>query len=338
MTPSRDGDSRAASRAEEPHPDVRAFLEVYESLDTPDFSEITPEMAREQFTTMLGGGDPAVELPAVEDRSIDAPDGEVPIRLYEPSQDPDPDRPLILYFHGGGWVIGSVDTHDGSCRKLADESGYPVASVDYRLAPEHPFPAGLRDCYAALEWAEAATCDRDTAEAGGGIAADSDRIALAGDSAGGNLAAATALLARDRDGPDIAAQLLIYPVTGDATETESYEENGEGYFLTAEEMAWFEDHYLADDVQRGNVYATPRRAADLSGLPPATILTAGFDPLRDDGAAYADRLEAAGVPVTYHNYDDMIHGFFGMVQEPANFERAHEAYSDAIADLRARLE
>ncbi|KDE58171.1 alpha/beta hydrolase [Halostagnicola sp. A56] len=339
MTPSRVDDSHAASRAEEPHPDVQAFLEVYESLDAPDFSEVTPETAREQFSTMLEGGDPAVELPAVEDRSIDGSDGEIPIRLYEPSEDPNPDRPLILYFHGGGWVIGSVDTHDGSCRKLAAESGYPVVSVDYRLAPEHPFPAGLRDCYAALEWAEDVTSDRDTADDGGDtIAADSDRIVLAGDSAGGNLAAATALLARDRGGPDIAAQLLIYPPTGDATETESYEENGEGYFLTAEEMAWFEDHYFADDIQQGNVYTVPRRAADLSELPPATILTAGFDPLRDDGAAYADRLEAAGVPVTSRNYDDMIHGFFGMVREPANFERAHEAYDDAIADLRARLE
>lgn len=339
MTPSRTDDSRSPSRADEPHPDVQAFLEVYESLDAPDFNEITPQMAREQFTTMLERGDPTIELPSVEDRSIDGSDGEVPIRIYEPSEDPDPDRPLILYFHGGGWVIGSIDTHDGSCRKLSDESGYPVVSVDYRLAPEHPFPAGLRDCYAALEWAGDAAGDRDAAgNEGDTIAADSDRIVLAGDSAGANLAAATALLARDRDGPDIAAQLLVYPPTGDATETESYAENGEGYFLTAEEMAWFQDHYLADDIQQGNVYAAPRLAVDLSGLPPATILTAGFDPLRDDGAAYADRLEAAGVPVTYRNYDDMIHGFFGMVQEPANFERAHEAYDDAISDLRARLE
>ncbi|WP_049953979.1 alpha/beta hydrolase [Halostagnicola larsenii] len=338
MTPSRTDGDRPPSRANEPHPDVQAFLEIYESLDTPDFSEVTPEMAREQLATMLEHGDPAIELPSVEDRSIDGPDGAIPIRIYEPSEDPQSDRPLLLYFHGGGWVVGSIDTHDGSCRKLAAESGYPVVSVDYRLAPEHPFPAGLRDCYAALEWAEDATGDRDAAEAGDGIAADSDRIILAGDSAGGNLAAGTALLARDRGGPDIAAQLLIYPATGDATETESYEENAEGYFLTADEMAWFRGHYFADDIQQGNVYAAPRLAADLSGLPPATILTAGFDPLRDDGAAYADRLEADGVPVTYHNYDDMIHGFFGMIQEPTNFERAHEAYDDAIADLRARLE
>ncbi|GAB7018221.1 alpha/beta hydrolase [Halostagnicola bangensis] len=318
-----------ASRADEPHPDVQTFLEVYESIDAPDFSDLPPKAARGLFEDMIDRGDSPIELASVENRSIDGPDGDLPIRIYEPTAEPESERPLLLYFHGGGWVIGSIDTHDGTCRKLAADSGYPVVSVDYRLAPEQPFPAGLRDCYAALEWA---------ADAASELEADPERIALAGDSAGGNLAAGTALLARDRDGPAVAAQLLVYPATGDVTEMDSYEENAEGYFLTADEMKWFEGHYFENDVQRGNVYAAPRLAADLSELPPATILTAGFDPLRDDGAAYANRLEEAGVPVTYHNYDDMIHGFFGMTEEPTNFDRAHKAHDDAIADLRSRLE
>ncbi len=163
------------SRADEPHPDVQAFLEVYESIDAPSFSDVSPEAARGLFEDMIDRGDSPIELASVEDHSIDGPDGDLPIRIYEPSAEPEPDRPLVLYFHGGGWVIGSIDTHDGTCRKLAAESGYPVVSVDYRLAPEHPFPAGLRDCYAALEWAADAAPD---------LEADSSRIVLAGDSGG----------------------------------------------------------------------------------------------------------------------------------------------------------
>ncbi|WP_436344888.1 alpha/beta hydrolase [Natronorubrum sp. FCH18a] len=326
-----------ASRAPEPHPDVKTFLEMYNSLDTPSFDEVSAEEARRMFDKMQLGGDPVVDLESVEDRTIDGPDGEVPIRIYDPGTvgdasagtDADGGRPLILHFHGGGWVIGSIETHDNTCRKLANDSGYPVVSVDYRLAPEHPFPAGLEDCYAALEWAVDAAPD---------LAADPDRIVLAGDSAGGNLAAATALLSRDRGGPEIAYQLLVYPGTGDATETDAYEENGEGYVLSADDMSWFREQYLAREIDRGNVYAWPRLANDLSGLPPATVLTAGFDPLRDDGAAYAKRLEDAGVPVIYRNYDDMVHGFFGMISEPVNLDRAHAAHEDAVSDLRRALE
>ncbi|WP_121741260.1 alpha/beta hydrolase [Natronorubrum halophilum] len=316
------------SRAPEPHPDVKVFLERYNSLDAPSFDEVSAREARQLFDDLGLGGEPTIDLESVTDRRIDGPDGDLPVRIYEPGTAGE-DRPLVLYFHGGGWVIGGVDTHDGTCRKLAAESGYPVVSVDYRLAPEHPFPAGLEDCYAALEWA---------ADAASELAADPDRIVLAGDSAGGNLAAATALLARDRGGPAVAYQLLIYPVTGTANETESYRENDEGYFLTADEMAWFREHYFGREIDEGNVYAMPRLANDLAALPPATIMTAGFDPLRDDGAAYADRLEAAGVPVTYRNYDDMIHGFFGMISEPVDLDRAHAAYDEAVDDLRRALE
>ncbi|SFC55038.1 acetyl esterase [Halobiforma haloterrestris] len=315
-------------RADEPHPDVQSFLRMYESVDVPDFEEVPPAEARELFEQLQVGAGAEIGLEAVEDRTIDGPDGDLPIRYYEPRAAP-ADEPLVLYLHGGGWVIGGLETHDVTCRKLAAESGYPVVSVDYRLAPEHPFPAALRDCYAALEWATEAAPD---------LEADPDRIVLAGDSAGGNLAAATALFARDHGGPEPAYQLLIYPSTGDVTATAAYEENAEGYFLTADEVDWFGQQYFADEVDRGNVYALPRRAHDLSDLPPATVVTAGFDPLRDDGGAYADRLEEAGVPVAHHHYDDVVHGFFSMVGGPIDLERAHEAYDDAVADLRDALE
>ncbi|MEY7851292.1 alpha/beta hydrolase [Natrarchaeobius sp. A-rgal3] len=321
------------TRADELHPDVQSFLERYESLEAPSFDEVSPAEARRMTEELRVTEEPEIELETVENRTIDGPNGEVPIRIYDPetgdgTTNPD-GRPVVIYVHGGGWVIGSLDTHDGTCRKLAADSGYPVVGVDYRLAPEHPFPAGLLDCYATFEW---------LAEAASDLGGDPDRVVLAGDSAGGNLATATALLARDRGGPEAAYQLLIYPSTGDVESTDAYEENAEGYFLTADDMRWFRDHYFEREIDRGNVYAVPRRAADLSGLPPATVLTAGFDPLRDDGAAYARRLEEDGVPVTYRNYDDVIHAFFGMISEPTSFERAHEAYDDVIGDLRTELE
>ncbi|AGB30702.1 esterase/lipase [Natrinema pellirubrum DSM 15624] len=317
-----------SSRADEPHPDVQAFLELYESLDTPEFSEISPEEARRNFEEMRVTDEPDIELESVEDHTIDGPHGDLVVRSYDPGTQGE-DRPLLLYFHGGGWVVGSVDTHDGVCRKLADDTGYPVVSVDYGLAPDHPFPEGLQDCYAALEW---------VAEKADELRADPDRVIVGGDSAGGGLAAGLSLLVRDQGGPDIAYQLLIYPSVGDAPATEAYEENKEGYFLTEADMEWFRGHYFETEIDMGNIYAFPLFAADLSGLPPATVLTAGFDPLRDVGANYADRLEDAGVPVEYHNYDDMIHGFFSMISDPIDLDRAHEAYEAAVADMRAELE
>lgn len=315
-------------RAKEPHPDVQAFLELYESLDAPAFSELTPAEARRNFEEMRATEEPEIELASVEDHTIDGPHGDLAIRSYDPGTEGE-ERPLILYFHGGGWVVGSVDTHDGVCRKLAADSGYPIVSVDYGLAPEHPFPEGLEDCYAALEWA---------AERADELCASPDEIVVAGDSAGGGLAAGLSLLARDRGGPDIAHQLLIYPSVGDATVTEAYEQNKAGYFLTEADMEWFRSHYFESEIEMGNVYAFPLLAEDLSGLPPATIITAGFDPLRDVGAAYADRLADADVPVEYHNYNDMIHGFFSMIADPVNLDRAHEAHDAAISELHAALE
>ncbi|QSW99778.1 alpha/beta hydrolase [Haloterrigena alkaliphila] len=315
------------SRAPEPHPEVEPLLELLDSPDAPDLHELPVEEARELLEGMFAAeGDP-IAVESVEDRTIDGPGGDLPVRIYQPAGETP--RPTILFFHGGGFVLGSVDAYDKTCRKLAAETGYTVASLEYRLAPEHPFPAALEDCYAALEWAA------DEIETLGG---DRGRIVLAGDSAGGNLAAATALRSRDRGGPEIAHQVLFYPITGDVTETEAYEENGEGYFLERDGMAWFEDCYFDREVDKGNVYARPRLAADLSRLPPATVVTAGFDPLRDDGAAYAERLEAAGVPVSHHHYEDMIHGFVSMVEGSVDLTRAHEAYDAVADDLEAALE
>jgi acetyl esterase len=311
------------SRADRPDPDVQSFLATYDALDAPELHELSPAGARslfEQFASLSAG----IDLPTVTDRTIEGPAGEIPVRIYDPRETVETPAPLVVFFHGGGFAVGSLDTHDAPCRKLASETGYPVLSVDYRLAPEHPFPAAVRDCYAAVEWAAANATD---------LTADPDRLVVAGDSAGGNLAAVTALLARDRDGPGIAHQVLVYPVTGDAAATPAYEENAEGYFLTAAESEWFRELYLPDDIDEGNVYARPRLCRDLSGLPPATVLTAGFDPLRDDGAAYAEALAADGVPVTYHNFDGLIHGFLNMIAEPAALDGAEAAYDLLASSL-----
>jgi len=316
-----------AERGSEPDPQVTEFLRLYESAETPELHELSPPAAREAHE-QLSRAETDIDLPTIEDRSIDGPDGEIPVRLYDPRED-DEETPLIVFFRGGGFVVGSLDTHDGPCRKLAADAGYPVLSVEYRLAPEHPFPAGLKDCHAVVEWAS---------NAGDELRIDPGQLVVAGDSAGGNLAAGVTLLARDQDGPEIAAQMLVYPVTGDASQTEAYEENGEGYFLTTETMEWFHDQYIDEEIQRGNIYANPRLAADLSGLPPATVVTAGFDPLRDDGAAYAQRLADAGVYVKHHNFEGMIHGFFGMITDPVELDVAHDAYDAVITDVAAMLD
>jgi acetyl esterase len=318
----------SADRAAEPHPTIQKLLELREKADVPRLNECTPEEARAIMERTTAARDTGIELASVEDRLIEGPGGEPTVRIYEP-EGHEPGSPGILYAHGGGFVVGSLDTADAICRALADETGYLVASVDYRLAPEHPFPAGLLDFYAALEW---------FADAAPDLGVDPDRIVTAGDSAGGNFATVAALMSRDRGGPGIAYQVLLYPTTGNATETESFQENGDGGLLTTEEMRWFDEQYVADPIDRRNGYANPRQLHDLSGLPPATVVTAGFDPLRDDGAAYADRLAECGVPVTHHNYPDVIHGFAGMIGEPIDVPAAREAHADVAADLRDALE
>jgi acetyl esterase len=246
-------------------------------------------------------GEP-VEVASVQDRTVPGPAGEIPVRVYTPAGEGP--FPVVVYFHGGGWVIGDLEVVDQPCRQLASAAGAIVVSVDYRLAPEHRDPAAFDDSYAATVWVGA-----HAAEIGG----DPARLAVAGDSAGGNLAAAVALAARDRGGPELAAQLLIYPVTDFNFGTASYQDNREGYLLTKGSMQWFWAHYLgAQDLDK-DPYACPLRADSLVGLPPAYVATSEYDPLRDEGEAYARRLEEAGVAVTAKRFDGLLHGFFWML-------------------------
>jgi acetyl esterase len=259
-------------------------------------------------------------LRAVEDIVIPSPDGDLPARVYRPAVDGT--TPVVVFLHGGGWVIGSIETHDATAARLAAGSGCTLVSVEYRLAPETVFPGTLEDCYAATAW---------VAEHGDQLGVDTSRLAIAGDSAGGNLGAAVCLLARERGGPAIAFQLLIYPVTDVSGEYPSYRDNAEGYLLSADAMRWFIDHYVGDP-SGADWRAAPVRADDLSGLPPALIITAEFDPLRDEGELFGRRLREAGVPVTVSRYDGMIHGFFGFP-----VDKAIEAREEAAAALRAAL-
>jgi acetyl esterase len=232
--------------------------------------------------------------------------------------------PILAYYHGGGWVVGSLDTHEGVCRALANRARCLVVAVDYRLAPEHPFPAAVEDAWAAVEW-----LSENAAEIGG----DPGRLAVGGDSSGGNLAAVMALRARDR-GLRLAFQLLVYPVTDHDLDSPSYLANADGYGLRRESMRWFWDQYLSDPAQRSHPEASPLRASDLAGVAPALVLTCEYDPLRDEGEAYAERLRRAAVPVSISSYEGMIHGFFRM---PAVIDAACRALDETGSALRKAL-
>jgi acetyl esterase len=310
-------------RAREPHPQLQAFIE--ETEDAPAFHELPIEDVRATTSEVFAVEEPE-PVEEVIDRTIEGPGGDLPLRIYLPEGE----GPLAatMFFHGGGFVSGGLDSHDEFCRTLANTVGIAVVAVDYRLAPEHPFPAAVEDAYTATEWVAG-----NAPEFGG----DPDRLAVTGDSSGGNLAAVVAHMARDRDGPDISYQALLYPSVSHHQEWESIDQNGEGYFITKQDLVWFDEHYLEDDIDAMNVYASPLLAADLGGLPPATVVTGGFDPLRDEGIAYADRLEEAGVDVSHHHYDDAIHAFTQMAAEPFEFEPSREALSDVAEDLRDAL-
>jgi acetyl esterase len=295
--------SETITRSERLHPEVRALLEMMDAQGAPPLESQDPVVARSdrmEGMKMLGG--PPIALDRVEDLSIPGPGGDIPIRLY--ADEHGGLRPALVYFHGGGFVFGNLDTHDAVCRSIAKESGAVVISVDYRLAPEHKFPAAVDDSYAATIWV-AANAER--------LGIDAHRIAVGGDSAGGNLATVVAMRCRDAGGPALAAQVLIYPVADVSSfETVSHREFGDGYFLTRGAMDWFTGHYLASSDQKRHPEASPLLAPNLSGLPPALVITAEFDPLRDEGEAYAQRLKQAGVPVTITRYPGMIHGFVSM--------------------------
>jgi acetyl esterase len=299
---------------------AKQLMDQLSASGMPPLEEMGVEGARQAILAMTQmGGDPAA-VASVTDRTIPGPAGEIPVRIYTPAGKPP--FPVLVYFHGGGWVIGSLESHDGTCRDLANGAGSIVVSVDYRLAPENRFPAAAEDAYAATKW---------VAENAASIGADAGRVAIGGDSAGGNLTAVVALMARDRGGPRLAFQLLVYPVTDVARDTRSYEENADGYFLTRKAMEWFWGHYLGRPTDGENAYASPLRAASLAGLPPALVITAEFDPLRDEGEAYARRLEEAGVHVRLKRYDGMIHGFFGMGRV---LDQGKQAMAEATGHLR----
>ena len=305
-------------------PQAKAVLDQFASMGGPQLHEMSVAQARELILGMVALAGEPESVARVENRTVPGSAGQIPVRIYTPVGTAP--FPVLVYFHGGGWVIGNLDTHDGICRSLANRVGCLVVSVDYRLAPEHTFPAAPEDCYAATRW---------LAEHAGSLGGDKGRIAVGGDSAGGNLAAVVALMARDRGGPKLAFQLLVYPATDTDFETRSYRENSEGYFLTRADMVWFWNHYAPRDEDRRNPYAAPLRAASLRGLPPALVITAEFDPLCDDGNAYAARLREDGVPVRLSQQDGLIHGFFQMGavidRGRASVDEASRALKDAFA-------
>jgi acetyl esterase len=303
-------------------PGLKLVLDQLAANPGPQLHELPVAQARAFFDQMQLPR-PEVKVAEVMDRRIPGPAGELPVRIYRPEGEAP--FPALVYFHGGGWVIGSLETHDGSCRELANRIGCVVVSVDYRLAPEARFPAAAEDCFAATQW---------VAEHARELRIDAGRIGVGGDSAGGNLAAVVALMARDRRGPALRHQLLIYPVTDADFSRASYRENAEGYLLTTKAMEWFWSHYVPDATKRVEPYAAPLRATELAGLPPAFVLTAEYDPLRDEGEAYARRLEHSGVPTVLKRYDGAIHGFFAM---GLLAQVGRDAVDDAAEAVRAAL-
>jgi len=280
-------------------PQAQALLAAMEAQGAPDISQLSVSQARDMANSFREMQGDLVQVASVGDRTVPGPDGALPVRIYTPNGSP---RGAVVYFHGGGWVIGNIEVVDAPCRALADATGCVVVSAQYRLAPESAYPAAAEDCYAVTSWVAEHLEELGTEPAG---------LVVAGDSAGGNLAAVVALMARDRGGPEIAFQALVYPVTDLADmATDSYRDNAEGYLLTAASMRWFRDHYVPDEDRRREPYVSPVYAEDLSGLPPAFIATMEFDPLRDDGEKYGELLRQADVPVTVQRYDGQVHGLF----------------------------
>lgn len=305
-------------------PQAAALLDDLDSGVTPPSYTLSVATGRVLLDELFTVDDPEL-IGSVTDIEIQGSDSPIPLRIYAP--DGDGPFPVLVFFHGGGWVRGSLDAYDGLCRLFATEASCLVVSVDYRRAPEHPFPTGFENCYAATEWAATHAAD---------LKGDSERIAVGGDSAGGNLTAAVTLAARDRDGPDITHQLLVYPAVNPPQVRwfDSYDENGSGYFLEMESVEWYLDQYLARDADAANSYAFPLRARDLSGLPSATVVTAGFDPLRDEGHAYADRLSNAAVAVDHLHYEAQIHGFLSLFE---HLDEGRTAIDDVSTCLRESL-
>lgn len=298
------------------HPQVRAMRERRVREHVPQLYSLPLEQARAldlaSIVDASGDGEPVA---SVVDRTIPGPEGELPIRIYSP--DPDQALPVLVYFFGGGWTLGNLDTCDAVCRHLANASGCAVMAVQYRLAPEHRFPAAVHDCFAATVWALSNM--------------DAPRVAVGGDSAGGNLAAAVTLLARD-EGLPLAAQLLVYPNTDYESTTASLDECDDPVLFNKTSVGWYWGHYLASPKDGNNPLASPYRAASLKGLPPALVITAEYDPLRDQAEQYARRLGDEGVQTTLTRYDGMIHGFFCMAGDLRDGARAQAEAAEFLKE------
>jgi len=310
-------------------PTIRKLLDMAAASGRPAINSLPPPETRQMMRDTRAPVQGAfLDSVAADDRRIPGPAGEIPVRIYRPKSAPASAKlPLLVYFHGGGWVIGDIETHHTMCQRLSEAGNLAVVSVDYRLAPEHRFPASVDDCWAATVWASANAAS---------IGAEGSRIAVGGDSAGGTLAAVVALMARDRGGVQIGFQLLLYPAVDALANTGSLAKNADGYLLTREAMVWFYDHYIPDAADRSDWRASPLRARTFAGLPPAMIVTAGFDPLLDEARVYADRLAHDGVTVEYVEHGSMIHGFLGMPgvlpQARRGLAMAGQAVREALVD------
>lgn len=303
-------------------PEYAAMFEQMAQQDpAPPLWEMTPAQGREMYHAMRPLN-PELPIHASHDQIIEGTRGQIPVRVYQPAG-AGPFGALV-YYHGGGWVIGDLDTCDSVCREIATLANLVVVSVDYRMAPEAPYPAAVDDSYDAVRW----VAEQQTALNLNG------KIGVAGESAGGNLAAVVSQKARDEGGPQIAFQCLLYPVTDCDVSRPSYAANGTGYILETPAMEWFWDTYCPDASQRQEPYASPIRASDLSNLPPALVVTAEFDPLRDEGEAYADALQAAGNDARWVRYDGMVHDFFATA---AVFESSRKGFLATVEALQAHL-
>jgi len=308
-------------------PESQRLIDLMAAANRPAWNTLSPQAARDLYLSLRPGAQgPRPAEVTVVDRTIPGPAGNIPVRLYRPASAPaDAALPALVYAHGGGWVFGNLDSHDVLCAQLAIEAGIAVFHVDYRLAPEARFPGAFDDVVTALKW---------VAANGAPVGIDPTRLAIGGDSAGGNLAAAVSLWARDHGGPKLLMQLLAYPVTDAVARAESYRHFEDGYGLNAVTMEWFFDHYTPDRASRGDWRVSPLRAASLAGLPPALVVTAGYDPLRDEGRAYAWRLQQEGTQADLVEFGGMLHGF---LSSPMLLHGARRGTTLCAAALREAL-
>jgi acetyl esterase len=308
-------------------PESQRLIDLMVAANRPAWNTLTPQAARDLYLSLR----PAAQGPRpaearIVDRTIPGPAGDLPVRLYRPAPAAaDARLPCLVYAHGGGWVFGNLDSHDVLCAQLAIEAGIAVVAIDYRLAPEARFPGAFDDVVAGLQW---------VAANGASVGIDTGKLAIGGDSAGGNLAAAASIWARDNGGPKLRLQFLAYPVTDAVGRAESYRRYEDGYGLNAATMEWFFDHYTPDKASRGDWRVSPLRAASLGGLPPALVITAGYDPLRDEGRAYAFRLQQEGTLADLVEFGGMLHGF---LSSPMLLHGARRGTSLAAAALREAL-